>query len=64
MRVDIITVLPQLLTGPFDHSILKRAETKGLAEVHLVNLRDYATDKHKCIDDYQFGGGGRNGYDD
>jgi len=57
MRVDIITVLPQLLTGPFDHSILKRAETKGLAEVHLVNLRNYATDKHKCIDDYQFGGG-------
>jgi len=57
MRVDIITVLPQLLTGPFDHSILIRAETKGLAEVHLVNLRDYATDKHKCIDDYQFGGG-------
>lgn len=57
MRIDIITVLPQLLSGPFDHSILKRAAQKGIAEVHIVNLRDFATDKHKTVDDYQFGGG-------
>ncbi len=57
MRFDIITVLPQLLTGPFDHSILKRAAQKGIAEVHIVNLRDFAFDKHKSVDDYQFGGG-------
>lgn len=57
MRIDIITVLPELLRSPFEHSILKRAQQKGLAEVHLVNLRDYATDKHKSVDDYAFGGG-------
>jgi tRNA (guanine37-N1)-methyltransferase len=57
MRIDIITILPELLQGPFSHSILKRAQQKGLAEVHLVNLRDYATDKHKSVDDYAFGGG-------
>ena len=57
MRIDIITVLPELLKSPFEHSILKRAQQKGLAEVHLVNLRDYATDKHKAVDDYAFGGG-------
>jgi len=57
MRIDIITVLPELLRSPFEHSIMKRAQLKGLAEVHLVNLRDYATDKHKSVDDYAFGGG-------
>jgi tRNA (guanine37-N1)-methyltransferase len=57
MRIDIITVLPELLRSPFEHSILKRAQQKGLAEVHLVNLRDYATDRHKSVDDYAFGGG-------
>lgn len=57
MRIDIITVLPELLKGPFDASILKRAIDKGLAEVHVHNLRDYTTDKHKKVDDYQFGGG-------
>lgn len=57
MRIDILTVLPELLQSPFSHSILKRAEQKGLAEVHLVNLRDYSTDKHKSVDDYAFGGG-------
>lgn len=57
MRIDIITVLPDLLKSPFEHSIMKRAQAKGLAEVHLVNLRDYATDKHKSVDDYAFGGG-------
>ena len=57
MRIDIISVVPDLLRSPFEHSIMKRAQAKGLAEVHLVNLRDYATDKHKSVDDYAFGGG-------
>jgi tRNA (guanine37-N1)-methyltransferase len=57
MRIDIISVVPDLLKSPFDHSIMKRAQAKGLAEVHLINLRDYATDKHKSVDDYAFGGG-------
>jgi len=57
MRIDIITVLPELLRSPFDHSILKRAADKGLLEIHLVNLRDYSTFKHQQVDDYQFGGG-------
>ena len=57
MRIDIISVVPDLLISPFDHSIMKRAKTKGLAEVHLISLRDYATDKHKTVDDYAFGGG-------
>ncbi|MCC6837770.1 MAG: tRNA (guanosine(37)-N1)-methyltransferase TrmD [Bacteroidia bacterium] len=57
MRIDIITVLPQLLESPFQHSILKRAIDKGLVEVNLINLRDYSTDKHKSVDDYAFGGG-------
>lgn len=57
MRIDIITVLPELLESPFNASILKRAIEKGLVEIHLHNLRDYATDNYKQIDDYQFGGG-------
>jgi tRNA (guanine37-N1)-methyltransferase len=57
MRIDIITVLPALLESPFSHSILKRAAQKGLVEVNLVNLRDFALDKHKAVDDYAFGGG-------
>jgi tRNA (guanine37-N1)-methyltransferase len=57
MRIDIITVLPELLTSPFAASILKRAQDKGLVEVYLHNLRDYSTNKHKNVDDYQFGGG-------
>lgn len=57
MRVDILTVVPDLLEGPFSHSILKRASEKGLAEVHIHNIRDYSTDKHKNVDDYQYGGG-------
>ena len=57
MRIDIITVLPELLTSPFAASILKRAQDKGLVEVHLHNLRDYSTNKHKNVDDYQYGGG-------
>ena len=57
MRIDIITVLPELLASPFSASILKRAQEKGLAEVHLHNLRDYSTNKQKSVDDYAFGGG-------
>ena len=57
MRIDIITVLPQLLESPFEASILKRAQDKGLVEVHLHNLRDYGMGNYKQVDDYQFGGG-------
>ncbi len=57
MRIDIITVLPELLKSPFDASILKRAKDKGLVEVYLHNLRDYTDDNYKQVDDYQFGGG-------
>jgi len=57
MRIDILSVVPDLLEGPFSHSILKRAKEKGLAEVHIHNIRDYSTDKHKNVDDYQYGGG-------
>ncbi|MBS9524413.1 tRNA (guanosine(37)-N1)-methyltransferase TrmD [Litoribacter ruber] len=57
MRIDIITVVPGLLEGPFSHSILKRAEDKGLAMVRVHNLREYAVGKHKQVDDYAFGGG-------
>lgn len=56
MRIDIITVLPGLLEGPFDHSIVKRAIKKGLVEIHIHNLRDYSTNKHRNVDDYPFGG--------
>jgi len=57
MRIDIITVLPELLKSPFEASILKRAIEKGLVEVHLHNLRDFASNSYNQIDDYQFGGG-------
>lgn len=57
MRIDIITVLPELLRSPFEHSIMKRAADKGLLDVHLVNLRDFADGPHQQVDDYQFGGG-------
>ncbi|MBW7867737.1 MAG: tRNA (guanosine(37)-N1)-methyltransferase TrmD [Brumimicrobium sp.] len=57
MRIDILTILPELLKGPFDHSIIKRAIDKGLAEVHIHNIRDYSLDKHKKVDDYPYGGG-------
>ncbi len=57
MRIDIVTVLPELLESPFAASILKRAQEKGLVEVHLHNLRDWTTDNYKSVDDYQYGGG-------
>ena len=56
MRIDILTVLPELLNGPFSASILKRAQDKGLVEIHLHNIREYSTDKHNNVDDYQYGG--------
>ncbi|WDF69270.1 tRNA (guanosine(37)-N1)-methyltransferase TrmD [Sphingobacterium oryzagri] len=57
MRFDIITVLPGLLESPFGHSILQRAQKKDLVEIHVHNLRDYANNKHKSVDDYPYGGG-------
>lgn len=56
MRIDVITIHPELLKGPFDVSIIQRAKEKGLAEIYVHNLRDYSTDKHKKVDDYAFGG--------
>ena len=57
MRFDIISVIPDLLTSPFAHSILQRAQKKGIAEIVVHNLRDYATNKQKSVDDYPYGGG-------
>ena len=56
MRFDIISAVPKLLESPFSDSILKRAIQNKLVEVHIHNIRDYATNKHKTIDDYQYGG--------
>ncbi|MBK7211892.1 MAG: tRNA (guanosine(37)-N1)-methyltransferase TrmD [Bacteroidales bacterium] len=56
MRIDILTIFPEMFTGPFDHSIVKRAKSKGLAEIVIHNIRDYANNKHKNVDDYGFGG--------
>lgn len=56
MRIDIITVLPEMLESPLGCSILKRAQDKGLAEIHVHNLRDYSTNRHRKVDDYPFGG--------
>jgi len=57
MRIDILSVVPQLLESPFSYSILKRAREKGLAEIHVHNIRDFASNKHKTVDDAPFGGG-------
>ena len=57
MRIDIITVLPELLTSPLNHSILQRARESGKVEIHLHNLRDYASGSYRNVDDYAFGGG-------
>lgn len=57
MHIDIITCLPKLLESPFSDSILKRAIAKGLVTVNVIDLRTYATDKHKSVDDYAYGGG-------
>ena len=57
MHIDIITCLPRLIESPFSDSILKRAQAKGLVTVSMIDLRDYANDKHKSVDDYAYGGG-------
>ncbi len=57
MRIDIVTLLPELIRSPFEASILKRAQTKGLVEVHMHDLREFGSGKHKQVDDYAFGGG-------
>jgi len=57
MRIDIITVLPELLQSPLSHSIMKRAQDKGLLQVHLHNLRQWAVNEYGQVDDYQYGGG-------
>ncbi len=55
MKIDIITVLPELLESPLNHSIIKRAQDKGLVNIKLHHLRDYTTDRHRTVDDYAFG---------
>lgn len=57
MHIDIITCQPELLKGPLDESIVKRARDKGIVNITVHNLRDYSTDKHKKVDDYAYGGG-------
>ena len=57
MRIDILTVLPELLLSPLNYSIVKRARDKGLVEINILNLHDFANDKYKSVDDYAFGGG-------
>jgi len=55
MRIDILTLFPGMFEGPFSESILKRATEKKLVEIHVHNIRDYSTDKHRRVDDYPFG---------
>lgn len=57
MRIDILTVVPELLESPFNHSIVQRGKDKGLVEIHIHNIRDFSEDKHKRVDDYAFSGG-------
>jgi tRNA (guanine37-N1)-methyltransferase len=57
MRIDILTCLPDLVSAPLEHSILKRAQEKKLAEIHVHDLRNFTTNKYKQVDDYQYGGG-------
>jgi tRNA (guanine37-N1)-methyltransferase len=57
MRIDIITVLPELLDSPLNYSIVKRAREKGIVEIYVLNLHDFANDRYKSVDDYAFGGG-------
>ena len=57
MHIDIVTCLPKLIESPFNDSILKRAQAKNIVQVNIIDLRNYATDKHKSVDDYAYGGG-------
>lgn len=56
MRIDILSIFPEMFQGPFTESIIKRAVNKGLAEIHIHNIRDYAKNKHRNVDDYVYGG--------
>ena len=60
MRIDILTILPSFFNDAFSHSILKRAIGKDIVEIHVHDIRKYSTQKQKSVDDYQYGGGGRN----
>mgnify|MGYP000076329959 CR=1 FL=1 len=57
MKIDILTLFPEMFVSPFNHSIIKRAQDKGLLEISLINIRDFAPGKHKQVDDYPYGGG-------
>jgi len=57
MRIDIITIFPEMFEGPFNHSIIQRAKNKGLVEIYIHKLRDFTEDKHRKVDDYAFSGG-------
>lgn len=57
MRIDILTLFPEMFKGAFEHSIIKRAKEKGIAEIYLHDIRDYSTNKHRQVDDYPYGGG-------
>lgn len=57
MQIDILTLFPEMFDGTFHHSIIKRAKEKGLVVINLYNIRDFALDKHKSVDDYAYGGG-------
>ncbi|AMS27335.1 tRNA (guanine-N1)-methyltransferase [Bacteroidetes bacterium UKL13-3] len=57
MHIDILTLFPEMFESPFGHSMMKRAQQKGLVEIDCVDIRDFATNKHKSVDDYPFGGG-------
>ena len=57
MRIDILSILPDIFTGAFEQSILKRAKEKGIVEIHIHDIRKYSTQKQKSVDDYQYGGG-------
>ncbi|MGC9001433.1 MAG: tRNA (guanosine(37)-N1)-methyltransferase TrmD [Dictyoglomus sp.] len=57
LRIDIVTIFPEMFKGPFEVSILKKAQDKGLVEIKVYNLRDFTEDKHRTVDDYPYGGG-------
>lgn len=57
MKISILTLFPEMFTGPFDASIIKRAKEKGIADIQFVNIRDFATDKYSSVDDHPYGGG-------
>lgn len=57
LRIDIITIFPEMFRGPFDVSILKKAQDRGFVEIKVHNLRDFTEDKHRTVDDYPYGGG-------